>query len=75
MFYNYTSLNNYLRERERNLERFNTDLNDQINGIKNVSCYLLFVDLESNDSKNQLNLIIQYFLKNCNLSKKMVKLT
>ena len=47
------------------------DLLREYNGIKNVSCYLLFVDLESNDSKNQLNLIIQYFLKNCNLSKKI----
>ena len=26
---------NYLRERERNLERFNTEINEQINGIKN----------------------------------------
>ena len=32
---NEYEINNYLRERERNLERFNTDLNDQINGIKN----------------------------------------
>ena len=47
------------------------DLLREYNGIKDVSCYLLFVDLESKDSKSQLNLIIQYFLKYCNLSKKL----
>ena len=45
------------------------DLSREYNGIKDVNCYLLFVDLESNDSKNQLLLIIRYFLKYCNLSK------
>ena len=47
------------------------DLLREYNGIKDVSCYLLFVDLESKDSKSQLNLIIQYFLKYCNLSKQL----
>ena len=28
-------INNYLRKREMNLERFNNDLNEQLNGIKN----------------------------------------
>ena len=32
---NEEDINNYLRNRERNLERFNTDINEQINGIKN----------------------------------------
>ena len=47
------------------------DLSREYNGLKDVNCYLLFVDLENKDSKNQLNLIIEYFLKNCNLLKKL----
>ena len=47
------------------------DLLREYNGIKDVNCYLLFIDLEYRDSKNQLNLIIQYILKHCNLSKKI----
>ena len=47
------------------------DLSREYNGIKDVNCYLLFVDLENKDSKNQLNLIIEYFLKYCNLLKKI----
>ena len=47
------------------------DLSREYNGIKDVNCYLLFVDLENKNSKNQLNLIIEYFLKNCNLLKKI----
>ena len=47
------------------------DLSREYNGIKDVNCYILFVDLENKDSKNQLNLIIEYFLKNCNLLKKI----
>ena len=47
------------------------DLLREYNGIKNVNCYLLFIDLESKKSKEQLHLIIQYYLKYCNLSKKI----
>ena len=47
------------------------DLSREYNNIKDVNGYLLFVDLENKDSKNQLNLIIDYFLKNCNLLKKI----
>ena len=47
------------------------DLSREYNGIKDVNCYLIFVDLESEDSKTQLNLITHYFLKNCNLLKKI----
>ena len=47
------------------------DLSREYNGIKDVNCYILFVDLENKDSKNQLNLIIEYFLKYCNLLKKL----
>ena len=47
------------------------DLSREYNAIKDVNCYLLFVDLENKDSKNQLNLIIEYFLKYCNLLKKI----
>ena len=47
------------------------DLLREYNGIKNVNCYLLFIDLESKESKDQLHLIIQYYLKYCNLSKKI----
>ena len=47
------------------------DLSREYNGIKEVNCYLIFVDLENKDSKNQLNVIIDYFLKNCNLLKKI----
>ena len=47
------------------------DLLREYNGIKNVNCYLLFLDLESKESKEQLHLIIQYYLKYCNLSKKI----
>ena len=48
------------------------DLSREYNGIKEVNCYLIFIDLENKDSKNQLNLIIEYFLKNCNLLKKYI---
>ena len=47
------------------------DLLREYNGIKDVNCYLLFIDLESKDSKEQLHLIIQYYLKYCNLSRKI----
>ena len=47
------------------------DLLREYNGIKDVNCYLIFIDLESEDSKNKLNLIIRYFLKYCNLTKKI----
>ena len=47
------------------------DLLREYNGIKNVNCYLLFIDLESKESKEQLHLIIQYYLKYCNLSRKI----
>ena len=47
------------------------DLSREYNGIKEVNCYLIFIDLENKDSKNQLNLIIEYFLKNCNLLKRI----
>jgi uncharacterized lipoprotein YehR (DUF1307 family) len=47
------------------------DLLREYNGIKNVNCYLLFIDLESKDSNEQLHLIIQYYLKYCNLSRKI----
>ena len=47
------------------------DLTREYNGIKEVNCYLFFVDLESKDSESQLNLIIKYFLKYCNLSRKI----
>ena len=39
------------------------DLIREYNGIKDVNCYLLFVDLENKDSENQINLIIKYFSK------------
>ena len=48
------------------------DLLREYNGIKNVNCYLLFIDLESKDSKEQLHLIIQYYLKYCNYPEKYI---
>ena len=47
------------------------DLLREYNGIKDVNCYLIFIDLENRELKNQFNLIIQYILKHCNLSKKI----
>ena len=47
------------------------DLLREYNGIKDVNCYLIFIDLENRESKSQLNLIIQYILKHCNLAKKI----
>ena len=47
------------------------DLLREYNGIKDVNCYLIFIDLENRESKNQFNLIIQYILKHCNLAKKI----
>ena len=47
------------------------DLSREYNRIKDVNCYLLFIDLENKDSNNQLNLIKEYFIKYCNLSKKL----
>ena len=47
------------------------DLLREYNGIKEVNCYLIFIDLENKDSKNQLNLILKYYLKYCNLTKKI----
>ena len=47
------------------------DLSREYNRIKDVNCYLLFIDLESKESNNQLKLIKEYFVKYCNLSKKL----
>ena len=47
------------------------DLLREYNGIKDVNCYLIFIDLENRELKNQFNLIIQYILKHCNLAKKI----
>ena len=53
--YNNDEMMNYLRERERNLERFNTEINEQINGIKNdfnLGMRKIHFEIEQINNKN-----------------------
>ena len=53
--YNNDEIINYLRERERNLERFNTEINEQINGIKNdfnLGMRKIHFEIEQINNKN-----------------------
>ena len=46
------------------------NITKEFTGIKDVNCYLLFIDLEKKDSIEQFNSIIEYAKDNCNLKKK-----
>ena len=46
------------------------NITKEYTGIKDVNCYLLFIDLEKKDSIEQFNSIIEYAKDNCNLKKK-----
>jgi len=47
------------------------DLNMEYEGIKDVNCYLIFVDLQKETSKEKLEEILTYFNSYCNVSKKI----
>ena len=47
------------------------DLNMEYEGIKDVNCYLIFVDLQKETSKEKLEEILTYINSFCNVSKKI----
>ena len=47
------------------------DLNMEYEGIKDVNCYLIFVDLQKETSKEKLEEILTYINSYCNVSKKI----
>ena len=47
------------------------DLNMEYEGIKDVNCYLIVVDLQKENSKEKLEEIFTYINSYCNLSKKV----
>jgi len=47
------------------------NLSKEYAGINEVNCYMLFIDLEKEDSKSKLEIILNYAKENCNLEKKM----
>jgi hypothetical protein len=47
------------------------NLSKEYTGINDVNCYMLFIDLEKEDSKSKLEIILNYAKENCNLEKKM----
>ena len=47
------------------------NLSKEYTGINDVNCYLLFIDLEQEDSKSKLEIILNYAKENCNFEKKM----
>ncbi len=47
------------------------NLTKEYTGINDVNCYLLYVDLEKEDSKQKLDYILNYVKENCNLEKKI----
>ena len=46
------------------------NLSKEYTGINDVNCYMLFIDLEKEDSKSKLEIILNYAKENCNLEKK-----
>ena len=47
------------------------NLSKEYTGINDVNCYILCIDLEKEDSKTNLEIILNYAKENCNLEKKM----
>ncbi len=47
------------------------NLTVEYKGINEVNCYIIFIDLENEDSKIKFNSIINYFKDFCELSKKV----
>ena len=47
------------------------DLTREYTGITDVNCYLLFIDLEKEESKEKFELILNYAKSYCELSKKL----
>ena len=47
------------------------NLSKEYTGITDVNCYLLYIDLESEDSKTKLEIILNYAKENCDLGKKI----
>ena len=47
------------------------NLTKEYTGINDVNCYLLYVDLEKEDSKQKLDIILNYAKENCNLEKRI----
>ena len=47
------------------------NLSKEYTGINDVNCYILCIDLEKEDSKTKLEIILNYAKENCNLEKKM----
>lgn len=47
-----------------------SDLSCDYTGIGDVNCYLLFLELEKEESREQFDLILDYITNNCELNKK-----
>ena len=47
------------------------NLTREYTGITDVNCYLLFIDLEKEDSKEKFDLILNYAKDYCELTKKL----
>ena len=47
------------------------NLSKEYTGIKDVNCYLCYVDLEKEDSKEKFDIILNYAKENCDLNKKV----
>ena len=70
-------INNYLRKREMNLERFNNDLNEQLNGIKNdfnsgikkLNDEIHKINFETLDKNKKIDELIYNIKKPCSYKK------
>ena len=47
------------------------NLTREYTGITDVNCYIVFIDLEKNDSKEKFDLILNYSKEYCELTKKI----
>ena len=47
------------------------DLDVQYEGINNVNCYIVIIDLQKESSKEKLDLIIQFIQNSCETTKKI----
>ena len=48
-----------------------SDLTREYSGITDVNCYLIFIDLQNENSKQSFDLIISFFQNYCDLTKKI----
>ena len=48
-----------------------SDLTREYSGITDVNCYLIFIDLQNENSKESFDLIISFFQNYCDLTKKI----